>query len=434
MVVVITTEQWCPTSPREDSWIILTLTMVDAVSHAFPPCLAAGVRDRHVGQWEGSKLYSHASTQRVFWQQSVPHPLAAYGGRRIASLSLMPHQGSYRLTVTLAPPAVAATAPAAAAHGAGPDPHMVPAQPAAWSAAAAGASAGVLTTASAPPGPPPPPADATAAATQQGVFAAAVRTGDKAPPGSQASPMGGVMLPGGSVLAPALPTAQGPEAAAPAAVADAGLLVGQAGSGPAVPPAGPLALLPLKRPAAALQQPATAKSQDATAAGPSSKKPWSGRLAKQQHQFSTPSPASGVPAGTAASNPQAFGATSPPALSAPQAAAAAPPQAAGGAGQPGAAAAVGLDLLPSGLQLPGASSAAAMEKHLTRFMAIFLQPLLPPEQYSRLMGQLEKAFRPYRLAVGGTGSGGGAAGPSPGGQLEQLQVMYLYLQAAVVGR
>jgi hypothetical protein len=67
-----------------------------------------------------------------------------------------------------------------------------------------------------------------------------------------------------------------------------------------------------------------------------------------------------------------------------------------------------------------------MEKYLTRFMARALQPLLAPLQYSRLMGQLEKAFRPYRP----TGRGGVLVG----GDLEQLQTMYLYLQAAVVGR
>lgn len=61
------------------------------------------------------------------------------------------------------------------------------------------------------------------------------------------------------------------------------------------------------------------------------------------------------------------------------------------------------------------------------------------------MGQLEKTFRPYRLAGSGAASaaaGGcaGAAAVAAGGagvagacQLEQLQVMYLYLQAAVVG-
>jgi hypothetical protein len=92
-------------------------------------------------------------------------------------------------------------------------------------------------------------------------------------------------------------------------------------------------------------------------------------------------------------------------------------------------------VLRPGLQLPDASSAAAMERHLAVLMARGLQPLLPPPQYSRLMGQLEKTFRPYRLAGSGAASaaaGGcaGAAAVAAGGagvavacQLEQLQVM-----------
>jgi hypothetical protein len=57
-----------------------------------------------------------------------------------------------------------------------------------------------------------------------------------------------------------------------------------------------------------------------------------------------------------------------------------------GAAAPSAAAVAAGTLLPRGLQLPDASSAVAMERHLIVLMARALQPLLPPPQYSRLMG------------------------------------------------
>jgi hypothetical protein len=60
-----------------------------------------------------------------------------------------------------------------------------------------------------------------------------------------------------------------------------------------------------------------------------------------------------------------------------------------------------------------------MEQQLVTFMARVLRPLLPPAQYSSLMGQLEAVFQRHR---NGTVSEG------------QLQLMYAYVQAAVDGR
>jgi hypothetical protein len=60
-----------------------------------------------------------------------------------------------------------------------------------------------------------------------------------------------------------------------------------------------------------------------------------------------------------------------------------------------------------------------MEQQLVPFMSGGLRPLLPPQQYSNLMGQLELVFQQYR---NGTVSEG------------QLQLMYAYVQAAVDGR
>jgi hypothetical protein len=45
-------------------------------------------------------------------------------------------------------------------------------------------------------------------------------------------------------------------------------------------------------------------------------------------------------------------------------------------------------MLHPGLQLPDASSAAAMEDQLTMFMSKALRPLLPRQQYSMLVEQL----------------------------------------------
>jgi hypothetical protein len=84
-----------------------------------------------------------------------------------------------------------------------------------------------------------------------------------------------------------------------------------------------------------------------------------------------------------------------------------------------AAAAAAPALLPPGMQLPDAASAAAMEQHLTVFMGRTLRPLLPRKQYSRLMEQLQLVFGRYR------GKQGVCA--------EQLQTMYLYVQGAVDG-
>ncbi len=65
-----------------------------------------------------------------------------------------------------------------------------------------------------------------------------------------------------------------------------------------------------------------------------------------------------------------------------------------------------------------------------------LRPLLPRQEYSNLMGQLEEAFRPYRQAGGAANAAAAAAtsSQSMAWQLQQLQVMYRYLQAAVDGR
>lgn len=48
------------------------------------------------------------NANKVYWQHHLPHPLSAYDGRGIAKVSLVPHQGSYMLTYTLAPPPPAA--------------------------------------------------------------------------------------------------------------------------------------------------------------------------------------------------------------------------------------------------------------------------------------------------------------------------------------
>lgn len=69
--------------------------------------LARRVSDRHVGQWEDMMLYAD-NTHKVYWQHDLPHPLSAYDGRGIAKASLVPHQCSYMLTYTLAPPPPAA--------------------------------------------------------------------------------------------------------------------------------------------------------------------------------------------------------------------------------------------------------------------------------------------------------------------------------------
>lgn len=70
-----------------------------------PCCIAAGVPGRDVGQWDGVDLHQDASgLVAVFWRQVQPHPLSAYKGRRIAKMSLMPHQSGYVLALTLAPP------------------------------------------------------------------------------------------------------------------------------------------------------------------------------------------------------------------------------------------------------------------------------------------------------------------------------------------
>jgi hypothetical protein len=74
-------------------------------------------------------------------------------------------------------------------------------------------------------------------------------------------------------------------------------------------------------------------------------------------------------------------------------------------------------MLPPGLQLPDAASAAAMEQQLTLFMGKALRPLLPRQQYSRLMEQL--VFMRYKLGQGV--------------DIEQLQTMYPYVQGAVDG-
>jgi hypothetical protein len=84
-----------------------------------------------------------------------------------------------------------------------------------------------------------------------------------------------------------------------------------------------------------------------------------------------------------------------------------------------AAAATSPVLLPPGMQLPDAASAAAMEQHLTVFMGKTLRPLLPRKQYSRLLEQLRLVFKRYKHEQGVSA--------------EQLQTMYLYVQGAVDG-
>jgi hypothetical protein len=76
-------------------------------------------------------------------------------------------------------------------------------------------------------------------------------------------------------------------------------------------------------------------------------------------------------------------------------------------------------MLPPGLQLPDVASAAAMEQQLTLFMGKALRPLLPRQQYSRLMEQLQLVFMRYKHGQGV--------------DAEQLQTMYLYVQGAVDG-
>jgi hypothetical protein len=75
--------------------------------------------------------------------------------------------------------------------------------------------------------------------------------------------------------------------------------------------------------------------------------------------------------------------------SGPSSAAAAPAAAAAAAGN--------YALVPPGLHLPPASSPLAMEDCLTDFLPAALHPpLLIPQQYSRLMEQLEQTIRPYK--------------------------------------
>jgi hypothetical protein len=60
-----------------------------------------------------------------------------------------------------------------------------------------------------------------------------------------------------------------------------------------------------------------------------------------------------------------------------------------------------------------------MEQQLTVFMHKALRPLLPCQQYSKLMDQLRLVFRRHRHGQGV--------------DAEQLLTMYLYVQAAVDG-
>jgi hypothetical protein len=63
-----------------------------------------------------------------------------------------------------------------------------------------------------------------------------------------------------------------------------------------------------------------------------------------------------------------------------------------------------------------------MEVQLVRLMTQSLMPLLPREQYAGLMRGLHQTFTPVRQA---------AVSPE---QVEHLQCMYGYVQAAVYGR
>jgi hypothetical protein len=88
-----------------------------------------------------------------------------------------------------------------------------------------------------------------------------------------------------------------------------------------------------------------------------------------------------------------------PQYAAPTTPAAAPPSSAAAA-----ASAPGTLLLPPGLQLPAASSPAAIEHQLTSFMSRGLRPLLPPAQYSSLMGHLKGCLRGMWGVEGSAGS------------------------------
>ena len=225
-------------------------------------CLAAGAPDHHVGQWEeGIKVYK--SSKSFYWGHYLLHPLSAYKGRRISKMSLLPHHGSYRLTLTLAPPGAATAAP--------------PAAPAAPAAPATGAGNGVGSRALIPPAPPAAPSAPSAAAaagsnaqTTSAVVASAVLQASAAPATPAAAAEAEAALLPAAVEAALLDAfvqygkaaEQPPPSPAShcdsttAAVAGVGLpfqsLPGAAAVPDNTPPAP--ALLPLKRPVAKLQQ------------------------------------------------------------------------------------------------------------------------------------------------------------------------------------
>jgi hypothetical protein len=74
-------------------------------------------------------------------------------------------------------------------------------------------------------------------------------------------------------------------------------------------------------------------------------------------------------------------------------------------------------LLPAGLQLPAAASAAAMDDHLAALMGQGLRPLLPHQQYCSLVKQLRVVFERHAHWQGLSA--------------QQLQTLYVYVRAAV---